>query len=423
MWSSINSTFIKFKDFLINAAVYTNHLLVNEDKRRKIILFSLVFVLLITLLISDYRPGHDDPGGDSSLVVNGAINIKNGNGYTFNSIWVCDEGDGNLRTDISKPAYFYPPLTSLILAIFFMMSESLFLAILVQILFFGLIVLFYHDLVTRLFNEKIAFWSALMLIFNPLIIFEVVSVPRTHILGLLLIITYFTVQKRLEESEKAHVVAGIIAGFAYLTRDVNLALFFSGIIVLLIKRNYAHIAKFSASFFIVVTPWMVRNYVHYGTFLTRATIGYNYEPAGIEGGSSPNIDTVIIIVRHCYSMIYDLSSPHFFFILLPFVLFGLLTLKDYKKYQSLLSFVFIYMSIIVFAPLLTPDAGYQKIYMIPFFVLTLPFGFSSLFDISEKYKINLGEQGLNPVTVLLILILVISLTTIDWKTMSGLNKI
>ena len=66
--------------------------------RRK---FSLVFILSILFLllvlkfaISDYGPGFDDPGGDSALVINGAENIKNGNGYVYDSLWFFDKSDG-----------------------------------------------------------------------------------------------------------------------------------------------------------------------------------------------------------------------------------------------------------------------------------------------------------------------------------------
>ena len=311
LFSKFAMVFDRFKD-LSNS----------ESRKKAIIIIFLVLVISLKLFLSEYRPDHIDPGGDSSFILDGAQNIKNGNGYVHDSIWLFDENDGVRNKDITRPGYMYPPVMPILVSIIFIFTESIFVTIMVQIFIFLLTILLYYELVSKTFNSKIAFFSSICLIANPILIYEVVAVPRNHILGLLSIVFFFFIfYKDINERYKYYLI-GIVAAISYLTRDINLLLLISICIYFALNKKFIESSKILVSFMVVTFPWFYRNYKYYGTINPRATtVGYYYPPAGLPDSSTGFISAsieygeIVSLLSTMHTLLFDFSSPEFYFIL------------------------------------------------------------------------------------------------------------
>ena len=90
----------EYREKLVRVGTSINehfHSIMNSKTKMKLlIIFYLILVVSLKLVLSEYRPGHSDPGGDSSLVLDGAMSIREGRGYTYDSIWLFDQSDGGL---------------------------------------------------------------------------------------------------------------------------------------------------------------------------------------------------------------------------------------------------------------------------------------------------------------------------------------
>ena len=353
--------------------------------RRKfsfVFLLSILFLLLVLkFAISDYGPGFDDPGGDSALVINGAENIKNGNGYVYDSLWFFDKSDGQLRTDIVKPGYLYPPMTSILLAVIFLFHESIFAAVMFQIFIFCVLVLIYYSLTEEIFNRRIAFWSSLIIIFNPVLFLELGAPPRTHVTGLLAMLLFFIIMIKMKKNTNVYYYLGIISGVAYLTRDIYLLLALGSFSILFLERKYKLAGQFLSSFCIVTLPWLLRNYYYYETFIPRSsTMGFYYKPERTDYVYGSFFDRILSSVKYVHEMFYDFPSPDLFYIILPFCLMGIILEFKNRKLRHFFAFVFLYLGLLIMVPFLSGDAGYQKIYFLPIYLLILPLGIKTFQD-------------------------------------------
>jgi len=369
---------------------YFKQIMCSKAKMRLFILFYLILVVSLKISLSEYRPGYADPGGDSAFVIDGAMNIRDGNGYTYDSIWIFDESDGTISTTISKPAFLYPPMTSILLSFVFIFTESIFAAIVAQVLIFFLCIIIYFELISNLFNNRIALFSSIFISTNPIIIFELVAVPRSHILGFFFVVLFFYVVYQDINKKYKYYLIGIVAALAYLTRDINLLLLASFCSYFLLNKKFTVVSKVLTSFIIITIPWFYRNYKYYGTINPRpTTVGYYYPPAGLPDSQTSFISVVtdsseiLSVVANMHQLLFDFSSPNFYFILFPFLLFGIIRNMN-QKYHLLHIYLLVYFSFLILITLYDKNTGFKKHYFLPFFILSTPFAISSFIKITTS---------------------------------------
>lgn len=134
----------------------------------------------------------------------------------------------------------------------------------VEIVFGSLCILLVYLIGKKLFDEKIALVSSILLaisptffFFNGIILTEVVS-TFFALLG----IFYLTNQKKY--------LSGFFFGIAFLTRFIQLFVFIAVILTLLIqinKKNVKNLFKLIIGFIIAIAPFLILNYVLYNSVL------------------------------------------------------------------------------------------------------------------------------------------------------------
>ena len=143
-----------------------------EVNEKRMLIFLLIVCLLTQLPKAYLAYGYGEsahPGFDAALVFNGAENIKENGKYEYSVLLRYDEYDSLERHEITKPAYFYPPLTSLLLAGIFFFNDSIFATEVFQFFIFFLVIIVYFKLVKNWFDQKTAFFSAILIISGSLL--------------------------------------------------------------------------------------------------------------------------------------------------------------------------------------------------------------------------------------------------------------
>jgi len=330
----------KFKSVFINTYKY----LLGNERMMLVFLLFFCFLIFIPQIFLDYEYGREDyPGGDASYILNGAKNIKETGKYDYSTLHRFDIYDGLDRNEITKPAYFYPPLTSLLLAGVLVVHDSIFATKVFQLFLFFCVIIVYFKLVKKIFSKRTAFFSSLLIMSNPLIYMEVFSPVRTHILSLLLTLLFFLIMINKKDSKNVNMIIiflGVVCGLSYLTRDINLIQYIVFSCFLVYKKEIRKLIIFTFTFLCLVLPWWIRNNSYYGTINPRSkVVGYNYYPStGETNGWGTETSLELITLDNFIGSIWlfgsflaDLGTPSFFFIFLPFVVLGFFSCFCFPK--------------------------------------------------------------------------------------------
>ncbi|OGL38623.1 MAG: hypothetical protein A2042_03375 [Candidatus Schekmanbacteria bacterium GWA2_38_11] len=167
------------------------------------------------------------------------------------------------------PGYIY--FIGIILRFF---NEKVFMIKLVQVILSTISVYLIYILAKKIFNESIALLSAFIFsIYPTLIAFTHYLWSETLYIFLLVIIIFFLIVFSLKKNKGYLLMAGIVLGLASLVKSV--IFYFLPLIVfwlfLVYFKNFKAFLISSTVFLIacasVITPWTLRNYYTYGRFL------------------------------------------------------------------------------------------------------------------------------------------------------------
>jgi 4-amino-4-deoxy-L-arabinose transferase-like glycosyltransferase len=204
-----------------------------------------------------------------------ADNILGGKGYSIN---------GHL-TVLVTPVY---PL--LIATIFLISMNNLMMVQLLQIFVGAATVSIIYLLARKLFRPRIAFWAALIVSVHPWVIYWTGFVlTETVFLFLLCLSALLFLEMMKTPSLRAAVGVGVSFGLASLCRPLGLVIFVSLLIAspLLfrqLRRNLRYLAVAALLLLVVMSPWIVRNYLVFGQFIpTSLEQGYS-----LYVGNNPN---------------------------------------------------------------------------------------------------------------------------------------
>jgi len=238
-----------------------------------LIFFFSLLVRLIYFSVPRTYPFEPQPGvliSDASNYDEGALNIIYGKGYQFGG-WRAQK----------------PPLYSIFLAGHYaLLGRNLILVKLTQALLASLTTIFIFLIGRRLFGDLVGMLAALFhIIYLPYLQYTFVIMTETLLFFLMTTAIYSFLLA--SDSRKFHyfTISGFAAGLAVLTKSSAIILI--GILSLwffirfLIEKYYSQKKFFLStiifllSFFLTITPWLVRNWLIFGD-TTLSTVGASH---------------------------------------------------------------------------------------------------------------------------------------------------
>jgi len=218
-------------------------------------IFLFIILILNTFFCWNFF-GVKDIGGDAVFYHQVGISLANGQGYELN-------GE---KTMTREPGY--PLFIAVNYKIF---GEHPNIIRVEQVLFLYLTILFVYLLSKKIFGEPITRFSSLLFVVYPIFSIYSGSIVSEIFAGFLL--ACFLLVFNLAEEKRKYIyyfLAGLLLVFFIMTKNMFLflmPLFF--LLIILNKEGSLKIRFFRAfifiiSFFIIIAPWMARNYINFG---------------------------------------------------------------------------------------------------------------------------------------------------------------
>ena len=303
-------------------------------------LFVLIVVCLIAFFVEVYFVsqikfvGYTDPARFADV----AENLLKGNGFKLDTI-----GNYFLKFQtVTHPEEYSFPLISIIIAPFLLLfGKTAFAVKLPQMLAFIIFIpIVTYFLGKELFDERIGFLSAISMIFLPLTFTIGFFGQRDPLFTLFALLSFYFYISALK-NQKYFYYMGACLGLSFLAKPTGIFLF--GI---LLFSQYFSQRKLSAHFLkglllgvLIITPWLVRNFLVFGSPLFSAS-RYDMYLYGYGGYYEPD----------AYKIYWDIAKPSFDFVLREVGINGFL----YKIVATLANqvYVFIYLMVLTFAGIL-----------------------------------------------------------------------
>lgn len=211
------------------------------------------------------------PFADARVYDKIAINISQGKGYVkWEGISEAEDHD----------AIGYPPLYPFFLALVYKVIGHNYSAIWVLQAIIGAVTCILIYLFGKItFGKIVASFSAIVATFHfDLVIYNAMLLTETLYIFLVLV-TFFYLFKAFEQriNMKYYLVAGVFAGLSALTRPIIMIfLVFLVIWGLRQKENRRGILFFVFCLFLVISPWIIRNFLIYHQFIPITAGGENF---------------------------------------------------------------------------------------------------------------------------------------------------
>ena len=201
---------------------------------------------------------------DARLYDGSAWNLINGFGYSY------PRGEVSAAREPGYALFFLVP-------VYYFFGHSILAAQIIQIILSAGVVLLIYFLAGRFFNKKIALLAALIYSLWPAdIVFGQEILTEIPAAFLFLIFVILLVLGIKNESAGALLASGLILGAATLTRFTTILLPFAILFIFVrsfktFKTSFKFIFLFFIGFLILVSPWFVRNYIHFNQFVFGRT--------------------------------------------------------------------------------------------------------------------------------------------------------
>jgi 4-amino-4-deoxy-L-arabinose transferase-like glycosyltransferase len=160
-----------------------------------------------------------------------------------------------------------------LIPVYFLFGHNFLMVQILQIILSATLTTVIYYFIKQELNKNTAFLSALFFVLHPLFVSytgEILTeIPFTFLLFISLWVIYNSLKK---ESLKLCFVGGLVLGLATLTRFISIFLpFFLIIIIYFFYRNSKKIIYYGATLIVAmlisVSPWVIRNYIVFDTFI------------------------------------------------------------------------------------------------------------------------------------------------------------
>lgn len=230
----------------------------------------LIFIIALSLRIFYSFSEKIIPFADARSYDKIAVNISIGKGFT--------EWPDRPRAE-DRDAVGWPPLYPFILALIYKVLGHHYSWVWVfQAIVGSATCVLIYLLGKKTFGLRVAYFCAIIAAFCfDLIIYTAMLFTETTYIFLVLVTFFYFFQALEQKENKKYLLAGTFAGLSALTRPI-IIIFFAFLIILgLTKKEIRKGALFFAlCLFLVISPWIVRNYLIYHQFIPITAGGENF---------------------------------------------------------------------------------------------------------------------------------------------------
>jgi len=246
-----------------------NQIIDNSINKKNYFLPWLIIISFILRLITAYfvRDTHID--NEWSRLLNNLVQYKSYSFYAF---------DGQLI-----PSTFLPPIYPFFLYLIkvstsFKETNFLYSIIFIQIILSTYSIYLFYQINQNFFSNKLCLINSTIFSLIPLNIYacgQISSVNLQIVFSLLFLKFLFLILKK--QSQKNILIFSIISGLLILTRGEFILIFFliSVFIILNKKIKLINLIKIVMVVFLVISPYLVRNYIHFNQIFLVKSLGYN----------------------------------------------------------------------------------------------------------------------------------------------------
>lgn len=225
------------------------------------IVFSLVFNINVPL-VEDYKI---------------AVNMINGLGYVLHPL----AGPTAIKTPI------YPLFLYLILSISGI--KSIFMVQIIQHLIYFSFPIITYKILNQFIKSKFAFIGSILWLIHPSYQYYSFAIEATNLfLPLILLSIYYATRIYLNGWNRSNAIwIGVLSGLTFLTQAIAAPIFVVYFIYLIFQKKSKYIVISITLIFIIVFPWMLRNYITFdkivpakSPFYMNLFVGYSMESHG-----------------------------------------------------------------------------------------------------------------------------------------------
>jgi len=204
-----------------------------------------------------------------SVLLNNLINY---NSYSLNSF------EGQLIPSVFMPP-LYPFFLYFIKTISFLKdSNFLYLVFFVQTVLSTYGVYLFYKINKNFFSNQLSLINSFVFSIIPLNIYicgQISSVNIQLFLSLLFLKFLFSIIKN--KTQKNIIFFSIVCGFSILARGEFLIIFIFTLFFIFISKkvNIKNLIKIIVIVFLVISPYVIRNYIHFNQFIIVKSLGYN----------------------------------------------------------------------------------------------------------------------------------------------------
>ncbi len=231
-----------------------------------IIVISFLIRLITTYFFRD--PSFDSANTEWGVLVYNLVNFKSYSIYHFDNILV--------------PSVYMPPGYPLLLYIIkmFSLNDAVFLNLIMlfQIILGTYSIYVFYKINLYLFSHKLSLINSFIFSIFPLNVYmvgQLSSITLTVFLSLIFLDLLFTTIKK--NTLKNIIFLSIISGLLIITRGEFILIFASIIFFVILKKkiNPPNLLKIILITSLVISPYMIRNYLHFNQIMLTKSLGFN----------------------------------------------------------------------------------------------------------------------------------------------------
>lgn len=182
------------------------------------------------------------------------------------------------------PSAYRLPLYPIFLSFFMLFNKSDFFLSLINVILSSFIPVLLYIIVVQTFNDiKLALLVSLLCVLNPTFIFFSPVLASENLFAILLLLSIiFTIEFIKREGFLFLLFSSISLGLSSLTRGESvfyvpaIILYIWGFINLGFKKKIQNIVLFLMIFVMIISPWILRNKIIFGTAGLSSTSGINF---------------------------------------------------------------------------------------------------------------------------------------------------
>lgn len=364
-------------------------------------------------------------GGDSFHYYHVASNILEGKGPVIDFIlqfW--------RESSFGENDSLWAPLIPYAMAgAFFLFGQSILVGKLV--IFFASLasILVVYFIGKNVYNQNAGFIASFLLCIHPKHVEYSVSILKDNLYFLLFLLAFWFLFLAVKENKLIQwSLFGLFVSLSFLARYMTAILLVTALFVVILKRkdiNWKYLLVGLLVFFIVLAPWGMYTYTHFGQPFFSVTKYYTYSTTGWEGMSfeseAPQIsdylqensflDIILIKLKLIPLTAYLLPilfNPLIFLFAIPIFL-----LRD--SFSRNLKLYFLLLMCVYFVQFSSQVSFGERVFFALIYTSLIPIGFiiSKIPDFVKKNKIKV-----NPSKVLAVILIILTLSSfvlLQWK--------